>query len=94
MPIIATCQCGRSWSGNNQAHCRMCHEHFSTVKNFDAHRPGPRKRDGSPTCGTPATITRTKRDGTVVPVLRSVKYADGPTWVSYTEDNRFEEPES
>lgn len=93
MPIIATCSCGRSWSGVNQAHCRNCHAHFSTVKNFDAHQPGARKKDGTPTCGKPAVITRQKKDGTVVPVLKLVQYADGPTWVSWTDDPRHAEAE-
>lgn len=91
MPIIATCQCGRTWSGINQAHCSICHAHFSTVKNFDAHRPGPRRKDGTPSCGVPAEITRVKKDGTVVPVLKVVEYADGPTWVSWSEDTRYDE---
>lgn len=29
--------CGRKWSGFNEAHCRKCHRHFSTVEVFDAH---------------------------------------------------------
>lgn len=71
-----------------------CHEHFSTVKNFDAHKPGPRRRDGSPSCGKPAEITRRKRDGTVVRVLKSVQLVDGPIWVSATEDERYTEEAS
>ena len=103
MPVIATCSgprgCGRKWSGTNQAHCGICHEHFSTVKNFDAHKPGPRRADGTPSCGSsraggkhvaPDALTRTKRDGTVVPLLKSVDLVDGPIWVSFTEDTRFD----
>lgn len=103
MPIIATCtapDCGRSWSGFNQCHCSICHNHFSTVKNFDAHKPGPRRSDGSPSCGserrggphlTPDKMTRTKQDGTVVPLLKVVDNPNGPLWVSWSEDNRYEE---
>ena len=34
----ARCRCGRSWAGLAQAHCATCHNHFSTVSNFDKHR--------------------------------------------------------
>lgn len=37
---MATCGCGREWTGANQAHCPTCHEHFSTVALFDRHRAG------------------------------------------------------
>ena len=80
----------------------MCHEHFSTVKNFDAHKPGPRRSDGSPSCGAerrgglqvaPDKITRTKRDGTVVPMLKAVLTAHGPLWVSWSDDVRHDAEE-
>lgn len=33
------CKCGRQWAGLKEAHCPVCHRHFSTPANFDAHRP-------------------------------------------------------
>jgi len=75
----------------HQAHCSTCHEHFSTVKNFDIHKPGPRRKDGTPSCGDPGAQTRTKRDGAVVPLLKRVEYADGFTWVTNSTDDRFSE---
>ncbi len=34
-----TCpRCRREWSGLAQCHCATCHNHFSTVGNFDKHR--------------------------------------------------------
>ncbi len=81
----ATCtKCGRTWTGVTQAHCTVCHEHFSTVKNFDAHRVArpPRK------CASPATQLRTKRDGTKVPILKSVPTVHGPLWISTDGDDR------
>lgn len=33
------CSCGRNWTGLVECHCTVCHKHFSTVANFDAHRP-------------------------------------------------------
>lgn len=37
---MASCECGREWTGMSEAHCAApgCHESFSTVANFDAHR--------------------------------------------------------
>lgn len=35
---MTTCPCGASWTGLNIAHCGGCHETFSTVAHFDAHR--------------------------------------------------------
>ncbi len=91
MPILVTCpHCDRAWTGTVQAHCSVCHEHFSTVANLAAHRPGPRRRDGSPSGGKPAEITRRKRDGTVVPMLKPVSTVHGPLWVSWSDDTRHD----
>lgn len=38
-PGSASCKCGRNWTGVRECHCTVCHCHFSTVANFDAHRP-------------------------------------------------------
>lgn len=35
-----TCRCGARWSGSRTAHCGACHETFSGVAPFDAHRRG------------------------------------------------------
>ncbi len=85
--FTAACRCGRTWTGTTQAHCTVCHEHFSTVKNFDAHGVArhPRK------CPHPSTKIRTKRDGTKVPTLKSVDTVHGPLWVSTDGDERFAE---
>lgn len=77
--------CARRWTGTTSAHCTVCHEHFSTVKNFDLHGVTPRG------CPDPATRTRTKTDGTVVPVLKAVERKHGVEWVGFTEDPRFTE---
>lgn len=34
----ASCRCGRQWTGLREAHCTVCHRHFSTPRNFDYHR--------------------------------------------------------
>ncbi len=92
MPLIATCSgskgCGRQWSGTVQAHCTVCHEHFSTVNNFDKHEPNRRG------CKKPAEMTRKKLDGTVVPVFKGVEERYGVTWVGWSEDTRFTENEN
>lgn len=84
-----SCGCGRQWTGTTQAHCTVCHEHFSTVKNFDAHGVArhPRK------CPDPSTRTRTRRDGRVVPVLRAIDSRYGRLWISTDGDERHEEEE-
>jgi hypothetical protein len=67
---MASCRCGREWSGLAQAHCPTCHEHFGSVQGFDRHR-----RSGQ--CQDPAGITaRTGRR-----VLRSAEGPFGGTWV-------------
>lgn len=83
MPTVWSCRCGRQWTGTSSAHCSVCHEHFSTVKNFDLH--GVNRRG----CPDPATLTRTRRDGTVVPLLKPVQEVRGVTWVGYSEDERY-----
>jgi hypothetical protein len=32
------CRCGASWPGTRISHCSSCHETFSSVSTFDAHR--------------------------------------------------------
>lgn len=72
----ANCNCGRTWTGLSQAHCTICHEHFSTVANFDRHKPS---RSG---CMNPSTIVN-RRTGK--PVLKLSPGPLGGTWVGYGE---------
>lgn len=66
-----TCtDCGRTWTGYNQAHCRLCHAHFSTVSHFDRHQPS---YDG---CKNPAELTN--KHG--VAVLYAHEGPFGITW--------------
>lgn len=44
------CRCGRQWSGLAEAHCTVCHCHFSRVTHFDTHRVNEK-------CVDPLTIT-------------------------------------
>lgn len=71
----ATCRCGRTWTGLNQAHCSICHRHFSSPANFDRHRPS---YDG---CLDPAGIQRRNGD----PVLKAVSGPLGITWTGAGE---------
>lgn len=79
MAYPGSCRCGRRWDSPTVAHCSLCHVQFSTVQNFDAHQPSRRG------CEDPATLTRTRRDGRVVPLLKQVERADGLTWVTNVE---------
>lgn len=72
----ARCGCGREWDGANQAHCTVCHRHFSTVANFDRHRPS---YDG---CLDPAHIVNAR---TGQPVLKASEGPFGTTWVGAGE---------
>lgn len=37
--MIASCSgCDKGWTGANMAHCGVCHETFSCVPHFEAHR--------------------------------------------------------
>ncbi|MGW1679216.1 hypothetical protein [Saccharopolyspora sp. NPDC002376] len=60
--------------------------HFSTIRNFDAHKPG-RNRRGEPACGKPAAMTRARpSDGRVVPLFKAVEAAHGIVWVGWSEE--------
>lgn len=71
---MAYCTCGREWTGLAQAHCTVCHHHFSTVSNFDRHRPGGH-------CQPPGDVIG--RDGE--PVLKSTLNRFGLTWIHNSE---------
>jgi len=62
-----------------------CGELFSTVSNFDKHHPSRRG------CGDPRTMTRTKSDGSTVPVFKGVERVGGIVWVGFSEDPRYVE---
>lgn len=47
---FASCLCGRQWAGLREAHCSVCHRHFSTPRNFDYHR-------SSGSCADPLTVS-------------------------------------
>jgi hypothetical protein len=80
-----SCSCGRQWSGLTQAHCSVCHEHFSRVANFDKHGV---RRGG---CPHPSKAKHRKKDGTVVPLLKPVDTIYGVMWVSWSDDTRYTE---
>lgn len=67
---MAICHCGREWVSLVQAHCSVCHEHFSTVDNFDRHVPSYKG------CKDPAKIK--KRSGE--PYFKAVESRFGITW--------------
>lgn len=80
-PIRGMCRCGRTWNGLAEAHCAGggsadtgprdgCHEHFSTVSNFDLHRSG---RSG---CGDPRQMRG--KDGELT--FRASEGPYGTTW--------------
>jgi hypothetical protein len=71
----ASCRCGRQWTGLSQAHCATCHQHFSSVANFDRRRPG--------TTGCQDSATVTKRNGE--PVFKPSVNRFGTTWVGAGE---------
>lgn len=70
-----------------QAHCTSCHETFSSVKNLDAHQPGKVRANGTVACGKPGELTRTKRDGSIVPLFSLIDTSRGPMWISYSDES-------
>ncbi|HET6914880.1 MAG TPA: hypothetical protein VFH56_02205 [Acidimicrobiales bacterium] len=72
---MANCTCGREWTGLAQAHCSICHVHFSTVANFDRHKPSYAG------CLDPAEITNRKGEA----LLRPDVGRFGITWVGASE---------
>ena len=81
---MAICGCGREWSGLAQAPCTVCHVHFSTVANFDRHKPSYTG------CLDPATITNRKGEL----VLKATTNRFGVTWVGAGEHPEAETAES
>lgn len=64
--------CPKTWTGLTIAHCGACHETFSSITHFDAHRSqyGQRGR-----CLDPKGLTRTRRgEDTGEPLLRLNKH--------------------
>lgn len=49
--MIATCRCGRSWTGSRAEHCPACHETFTGTPSGDRHRVGDHG-EGSRRCLT------------------------------------------
>ena len=63
-----TCRgCDRRWTGLKEAHCSVCHEHFSSPYTFDAHRDRGR-------CKQPGRVKIGDRK------LKKVQRASGPVW--------------
>lgn len=52
MSVKSACTCGRTWTGAAEAHCRICHGHFSGATAFDVHKPAYTG------CADPATLRR------------------------------------
>lgn len=67
--------CERFWTGTVQAHCTVCHQHFSTANVFDMHRRG---RGDDRDCVYPGDVT----NAAGVPRMRQVQSKHGMTWVS------------
>lgn len=76
MSAKASCLCGRQWTGMTEAHCTVCHEHFSGVSAFDAHHPSVHG------CDDPATLSRGS-----VPLFEEKKGPYGVTW-AYNQELR------
>jgi hypothetical protein len=65
--------CERTWQGLAEAHCTVCHAHFTTVTAFDLHRVGP---TDTRHCEDPATLTTAAG----VPRLSGSLRATGIIW--------------
>jgi hypothetical protein len=66
-----TCSgCDTTWVGLSIAHCGACHETFSTVANFDTHRPRPQEGLLRGRCLDPAGLKRKTGTYGWVPLLK------------------------
>lgn len=70
---MASCECGRKWTGNSECHCASCHSHFTSDSAFIAHLASPQSDDA---CYPPSGITR--KDGS--PALELIERTHGDTW--------------
>jgi hypothetical protein len=73
-PNFSHCRdCHRTWTGHAEAHCSICHHHFTSNSAFDAHlAPSKAEED----CYDPETITNRTGEPRFVAVDRK----HGPTW--------------
>ena len=72
--------CGRRWTSPREAHCAVCHRHFTSYAPFDIHLLT--SRDGETVeHREPATVTT--RDGRAK--LVQVERSSGPTWATAGE---------
>lgn len=67
---IGYCDCGRTWNAHGEAHCAVCHRHFTSDSGFDTHR-----KDG--VCRDPKTLRR-GRSGKLV--FASTGRKSGQAW--------------
>ena len=68
------CDCGRRWQGFSEAHCPICHEHFTSDSAFTRHLSGAQVDD--PLCYPPESFR--KQDDS--PVFEQIDRVHGPTW--------------
>lgn len=71
---MASCECGRKWTGHSECHCASCHEHFTNDSAFIRHLASPQSDDA---CYPPSGTVR--KDGS--PALVQTQRAHGPTWM-------------
>lgn len=71
---MTRCDCGRQWTAQAECHCSVCHEQFSAVRAFDAHRVAD-GTDGRK-CADPSQLLR--NDGQ--PVLVATMQRHGTVW--------------
>ena len=82
--------CDRRWQSLSQAHCTVCHEHFSTVGVADLHHTFGLNR--AMTCHDPGSLRAKRGEGD--PVYRLASDAYGAVWRSYDANDRFTRGES
>lgn len=72
----STCvQCGRRWTALGEAHCAVCHRHFTTYRAFDLHLSV--SRDGEQVTHRDPAMMIDRYDQ---PRLVLVERRFGPTW--------------
>lgn len=77
------CRCDREWNGLRESHCARCHQHFSTVRNFDRHQ----RRVGDHVICLPPTLVGLIPHDTSNGTIWRESGAGRPDWRSRRDDN-------
>ena len=81
---MTQCSCGTEWTGLVECHCIVCHQSFSTDRNFEDHRIGD--YEVGRRCHTPAELAELTMQPSGRLRFKASKQKNGRVvWVSWSE---------